>query len=160
MKLRLVLCFGLLFLIGAALPASANITQGCTVGFYKNHPQFINSGSCTQVVFDQNTIVSSVFPDVDPCVGAMTFLQLLQAPSSACGPASSLAGGQIILLRQTIARLSNAANSNPPACNALHSLVNRSNTAIDDSIATDTNNEMIALGAIFDRLNNATCTLR
>lgn len=160
MRSRVVLCLGLLFLLGAVLPASANVTQGCTVGFYKNHPQFITNASCTQMTFDQNTVVSSVFPDVDPCVGAMTFLQLLSAPSSACGNASTLAGAEIILLRQTIARLANAANSSPAACNALLGTTNRANTAIDDGIATNDRNPMISLGAVFDNLNNGTCTLQ
>lgn len=159
MKLRVVLCLGLLVVIGAALPASANVSQGCTVGFYKNHTQFLNSGSCTNEVFDPNTLVSTLFPDVDPCVGSMTLLGLLSSPSSACGGANTLAGGQIILLRQTIARLANAANSSPASCNALPGTTNRANTAIDDAIATDNRNEMIALSAVFDTLNNGTCTL-
>ena len=159
MKFRVVLCLCALFLIGAALPASANITQGCTVGFYKNHPQYITNGACTQLTFDQNTVVSSVFPDVDPCVGAMTFLQVLSAPSSACGSANSLAGAEIILLRQTIARLANAANSTPLACNALKPTVSLVNTTIDDSIATDNRDPMISVSAVFDNRNNGTCTL-
>ena len=160
MRLRVVLCFCLLMVVGAALPASANITQGCTIGFYKNHPQYITNGSCTQMTFDQNTLVSAVFPDVDPCVGAMTFLQVLGAPTSACGGGNTLAGAQIILVKQTIARLANAANSSPAACNALLGTTNRSNVAIDDGIATNDRNPMIALGAVYDTLNNGTCTLQ
>lgn len=160
MKFRVVLCFGLLFLIGAALPASANVTQQCTVGFYKNHSQYITNGSCTQMTFDQNTLVSTYFPDVDPCVGAMTFLQLLSAQTSACGPANSLSGAEIILLRQTITRLANAANSDPPACNALLGTTNRANNAIDEGIATNDRNPMISLSAVYDILNNGACTLQ
>jgi hypothetical protein len=159
MRFRVVLCLAALFLIGAALPASANITQGCTIGFYKNHPQDITNGACTQMTFDQNTVVSTVFPDVDPCVGAMTFLQVLGAPSSACGPASSLAGAEIILLKQTVARLANAANSTPLVCNALKPTVNLVNTIIDDGIANDSRDQMIAAAAIFEAKNNGTCTL-
>jgi hypothetical protein len=160
MRFRVVLCLGVLFLIGAALPASANITQGCTIGFYKNHPQFITNGACTQMTFDQNTVVSTVFPDVDPCVGAMTFLQVISAPSSACGPASSLAGAEIILLKQTVARLANAANSNPLACNALKPTVSLVNTTIDDGIATESRDKMISVAAVFQEKNNGTCTLQ
>lgn len=159
MKFRVVLCLSFLILLVAALPASANVTQGCTVGFYKNHTQFLNSGTCTNEVFDANTVVSTIFPDVDPCVGAFTFLGLLNAPTSACGGANTMAGGQIILLRQTIARLANAANSSPAACNALPGTTNRTNSAIDDAIATNNRNEMITLGAVLDTLNNGTCTL-
>src|ERR1051326_3428195 len=96
MRSRIMLCLGLLFLLGAVLPASAHVTQHCTVGFYKNHPQFLTNGTCANYTFDQSTLVSTLFPDVDPCVGAMTLLQLLQAPSSACGGANTLAGGEII----------------------------------------------------------------
>jgi hypothetical protein len=160
MRSRVVLCLAVLFLIGAALPASANITQGCTVGFYKNHPQFITNGACTQMTFDQNTVVSTVFPDVDPCVGAMTFLQVLSAPSSACGSANSMAGAEIILLRQTIARLANAANSTPLACNALKPTVNLANTTIDDGIANDSRDPLISVSAVWDAKNNGTCTLQ
>jgi hypothetical protein len=159
MRFRVVLCLCVLFLIGATLPASANITQGCTIGFYKNHPQFITNGSCAQLTFDQNTVVSTVFPDVDPCVGAMTFLQVISAPSSACGPANSLAGAEIILLRQTIARLANAANSTPLACNALKPTVNLANSTIDNGIALDDRDGLISVAAVWDARNNGTCTL-
>lgn len=159
MKARIVLCMGLLIVLGAALPASAHVTQHCTVGFYKTHTQFLNSGTCTNHVFDPTTLVSTLFPDVDPCVGAMTVLGVLQAPSSACGAASSMAGGQIILLRQAITRMANAANSSPASCDALNGTLNNTNSAIDDAIATDDRNEIIALSAVYDTLNQGDCTL-
>lgn len=159
MRGRIVLCLGLLIVFGSALPAAAHVTQHCTVGFYKNHSQFLNSGTCTNPSFTKDTVVSTVFPDVDSCVGAMTFLQLISAPSNACGAASSLAGGEIILLRQAIARLANAANSNPPSCDAVGGTTAKTNATIDDAIATDNRNELTALGAIYDTLNNGDCTL-
>ncbi len=160
MRSKVVMCIGLLFLLGAALPASAHVTQHCTVGFYKTHPQYITSGTCTNFTFNQSTLVSALFPDVDSCVGSMTLLQLLSAPSSACGGASTLAGGEIILLRQAIARLSNAANSDPPSCDAIFGTLKKTNATIDGAIATDDRNELIALGAIYDSLNQGSCTLQ
>jgi hypothetical protein len=159
MKSRIVLGLGLLVILGAALPASAHVTQHCTVGFYKNHPQFLNSATCTNFVFDQNTLVSTLFPDVDPCVGSMTLLQLLQSSSSACGAASSEAGGEIILLRQAIARLGNAANSTPIGCDAVFGTIKKTNATLDDALATDNRNEMIFLSQVYDTLNNGSCTL-
>lgn len=150
MRARIVLCMGLLIVPGAALPASAHVTQHCTVGFYKNHTQFLNSSTCTNHVFDPSTLVSTLFPDVDPCVGAMTLLGLLQSPSSSCGGGSTMAGGEIILLRQAIARIANAANSSPASCDAVNGTINNTNSTIDDAIATDGRNEMIALSAVYD----------
>jgi hypothetical protein len=160
MRSRVVLCLGLLFLVGAALPASAHVTQHCTVGFYKNHSQFLNNGTCTNYTFDQNTLVSTLFPDADPCVGAMTLLGLLQSPSSACGGANTMAGGEIILLRQAIARIANAANSDPPSCDAVFGTIHQTNNSIDNAISTDNRNALTLLSQIFDTLNNGSCTLQ
>jgi len=160
MRARIVLCLALLIVFGSALPAAAHVTQHCTVGFYKNHSQFLNSGTCTNPSFTKDTLVSAVFPNVDACVGAMTFLQLLQAPSNACGVASTLAGGEIILLRQAIARLANAANSDPASCDAVGGTTAKTNDTINDAISLDDRNELIALSAIYDSLNQGSCTLQ
>lgn len=159
MRCRGVLCLGLLFLLGAALPASAHVTQHCTVGFYKNHTQFLNNGTCTNYVFDANTLVSTLFPDVDSCVGALTLEGLLLSPSSACGDASTMAGGEIILLRQAIARIANAANSSPPSCDAVYGTIHKTNATLDDAIATDNRNELVFLSQVDDTLNQGSCTL-
>src|SRR5579863_4789461 len=151
MKSRIILCLGLMFLIGAALPASANVTQHCTVGFYKTHSQYLNSGTCTNVTFNPSTVASTLFPDLDPCVGSLTLLGVLNASSSACGT-GNIAQAELIMLKQAVARLSNAANSNPVACNALPGTINRANTAIDDAISTDNRNGLIELGAVWDTL--------
>ena len=160
MKSRIVLCLGLLFVVGAALPASAHVTQHCTVGFYKNHTQFLNNASCTNYTFDANTLVSTLFPDVDPCVGAMTLEGLLSSPSSACGGASTIPGGEIILLRQAIARSANAANSSPASCDAVYGTIHKTNATIDDAISTDNRNELIFLSQVDDTLNQGSCTLQ
>jgi hypothetical protein len=159
MKNRILLTLCFLFILGVALPASANVNQHCTVGFYKNHSQFLNSGPCANNVFNKDTLVSSVFPNVDACVGALTFLQLLLSPTTVCGDGSTFAGAEVILLRQAIVRLANAGNSSPAACNALAPFTNKTNTTIDDAIATDNRNLMTGLAGVFDSLNQGSCTL-
>ncbi len=134
------------------------VTQACTPGFYKNHPQFIIGGSCIAGL-NQNTLVSSVFSSVDAssCVGEMSLLQLLQSDSSACGAGggSTLEGAEIILLRQAITRILNATNS-VGACWAANNAINATNTAI----ATDNLNTIKNQGTIFGNLNNDNpCTL-
>jgi|SRR5579872_3811892 len=134
------------------------VTQACTPGFYKNHPQFITGGSCIAGL-DQNTLVSSVFSSVDPssCVGGMTLLQLLKSNSSACGAGggSTLEGAEIILLRQSITRMLNATNS-VRACWAANNAIKATNTAIESG-DLDTIKKQ---ATIFGNLNNDNpCTL-
>jgi len=159
MKYRILILLSVVMILGTALPASAHITQHCTVGFYKNHSKFLNSGSCTNFVFDANTLVSALFPDADPCVGSLTLLQLLQSSTSVCGTGSTIPGAEVILLRQAIARIANAANSTPISCDAVGGTIKQTNTAIDDAIATDNRNELVSLSQIFDTLNQGDCTL-
>ena len=159
MKFRVVLCVAVLFALGSTLPASAWVTEHCTVGFYKNHSQFLSSSSCTNYVWDANTLVSTLFPDVDPCVGAFTLEGLLQAPSSACGGGSTIAGGEIIMLRQAIARMGNAVNSTPISCDGVWGTIHKANATIDDAISTDNRNELIQLSQVYDSLNQGSCSL-
>ena len=159
MRYRAVLSLALLFVVAAALPATAHVSQHCTIGFYKNHTQFLSNGTCTNYTFDANTLVSALFPDVDACVGALTLEGLLQSPSSACGGGNTLAGGEIILLRQAIARIANAANSDPPSCDAVYGTIHKTNATIDDGVATDNRNELIFLSQVDDTLNQGSCTL-
>ena len=148
-------------IVCGALPyASAwPVTQACTPGFYKNHPQFITGTSKCLSGLNQDTLVSSVFSSVDStsCVGEMTLLQLLQSDSSACGAGggSTLEGAEIILLRQAITRILNATNSFD-ACWAANNAINATNTAID----SDNLNTIKNQGTIFNNLNNDNpCTL-
>ena len=159
MKWRILLLLSLLLTLGTTLPASAHVTQHCTVGFYKNHPQFLNSGTCSNIVFDSSTLVSALFPDVDSCVGALTLLQLLQSPTTVCGAGSTMPGAEVILLRQAIARIANAANSSPPSCDAVFGTIHKTNASIDDAIATDNRNELTFLSQVYDTLNQGDCTL-
>jgi hypothetical protein len=160
MKYRILLFLTLLLILGTTIPASAHVTQHCTVGFYKNHSQFLNSGTCTNFVFDSSTLVSALFPDVDPCVGALTLLQLLQDSTTVCGAGSTIPGAEVILLRQAIARIANAANSSPPSCDAVFGTIHKTNATIDDAIATDNRDELIFLSQVYDTLNQGSCTLQ
>ncbi len=160
MKHRILLSLGLLLILGTTVPASAHVTEHCTVGFFKNHSQFLNSGTCSKTVFDPTTLVSALFPDVDSCVGSLTILGLLESPTSVCGSGSTFAGAEVILLRQAIARLGNAANSSPPSCDAVYGTINKTNATIDDAIATDNRNELTVLGQFLDSLNQGDCTLQ
>lgn len=159
MKYRILILLSVVVILGTALPASAHITQHCTVGFYKNHSQFLNSGSCTKFVFNASTLVSALFPDADSCVGSLTLLQLLQNPTTVCGAGSTIPGAEVILLRQSIARIANAANSTPISCDAVSGTIQQSNTAIDDAISANDRSSLISLSQIFDTLNQGDCTL-
>ena len=107
-------------LLGAVAYAPAwPITQACTVGFFKNHPQFITGGSCVSGL-NQNTLVSAVFTpeEAGSCVGNLSILELLSSPTSVCGKGNTLEGAEVILLRQAITRVLNGTHSFD-ACHAV-----------------------------------------
>lgn len=169
MNIRTLLSVALLTTVGLGSQCFAHVNEFCTVGFYKNHSQFITSGSCTLrsgigasvTSFSSSTLVSSLFPDVDPCVGALTLLQLLQSPTTVCGTGGTLPGAEVILLRQAIARISNAANSTPPSCDAVNGTISRTNQIIDEAVANNDISVLTATAGIFDADNNAgQCTLQ
>jgi hypothetical protein len=169
MNIKRLFSLALLTTIGMGSQCLAHVNQFCTVGFYKTHPQFITSGSCTVndtftgasvTTFNQSTLVSALFPDADSCVGALTLLQLLQSPTSVCGTGNTLPGAEVILLRQAIARISNAANSSPPSCDAVNATIAHTNETIDQAVAEDSTAPLTALAGMFDADNNAgQCTL-
>lgn len=108
-------------------PTPGPITESCTPGFFKNHPQFI-----TGCGISSSTTVSTLLgatSTVDSCVGNLTLLQALQASASSCG-SGNLAQAELILVKQLIAAVANAGNSTPPACTAASTLVAQSNLAI------------------------------
>jgi hypothetical protein len=149
------------FIVGGAFTyASAwPVTQACTPGFYKNHPEFITGTTTCLSGLSQNTLVSEVFASVDAnsCVGEMSLLQLLKSDSSACGAGggSTLEGAEIILLRQAITRMLNATNSTGACWAAKHAI-----SASDAAIDTDNLNTIKNQASIFNNLNNdKPCTL-
>src|SRR5689334_10470083 len=133
-------------------PACTQITQACTLGFFKNHPQYISSNSCGS--FDQYTLVSNLFPTVDSCVGNLTLLGLLQSPTTVCGKGNTFPGAEVILLKQAIARILNGTNSNPVACKAAGAVITKTNTTITDGIALDDTSGIKVLGDRYSSLNN------
>jgi len=159
MKKKAVLtCVTLLVVIATSLLAFANLTQFCTPGFFKNHPQFITGASCIKL--DQNTLVGTYFHTVNSCIGNLTMLQALSVPTGQCGDASGLAGGEVILLRQVVSRVSNAANSDPPACNVIVPTINGVNSIVDQSIALNDRSLMIsAAQKVAAQNNDSVCTI-
>jgi hypothetical protein len=150
-------CVATIVLATVSTSSAHDITQACTVGFYKNHPEFITGGQCFSM--NQNTLVKAIFPGVDPCIGNLTILQLLQSPTSVCGPGSTLAGAEVILLRQAITRILNGVHSFD-ACFAVAAVITTTNTAIATAVATNNGSGLKSLAATFDALNNAgACTV-
>jgi hypothetical protein len=113
------------------------IGESCTPGFYKNHTDFINGGTCVSGV-TKDTLVSTIFgigSGIDACVSGKTLLQVLQAPASACGSGTT-AQKQLNLMRQAISAWLNATTSSPSACSAATGIVNATNQAIAAGDAT------------------------
>jgi hypothetical protein len=157
MKVLLVV----LVVFGAVATSSAwPIKQACTVGFFKNHPQFITGGTCAAGI-NQDTLIGSVFSAVDPasCVGKLTLLGLLSAPTDICGKGNTLEGAEVILLRQALARMLNGTNSFD-ACHAVVGVLKTTDGAIENAIATDDLSGMKSLSQRYDSLNNdRPCTI-
>src|SRR5579872_3553451 len=148
----------LLVVVATALLAFGHLTQFCTPGFFKTHPQFITGGSC--ISLDQNTPVGTLFHTVDSCVANLTMLQAISVPTNFCGEPNGLPGGEIILLRQTIARVANAANSNPPACDVMHTTIKVINDVVDQAIAMDDRSLLItAADKVGQQNNDSVCTI-
>ncbi len=148
-------------LLGAVAYAPAwPITQACTVGFFKNHPQFITGGSCLPGL-NQNTLVSAVFAPVDAssCVGKLSILELLSSPTTVCGKGNTLDGAEVILLRQAITRALNGVQSFD-ACHAVKGVIKTTDASIENGIATDDFSGMKSLANRYDQLNNDNpCTI-
>jgi hypothetical protein len=141
--------------------ASAHpITEACTVGFFKNNPQLINGGSCTFLAgLSSDTKVSALFPGVESCVGDLTILQLLQADTAVCGPGSTLAGAEVILLRQAITRVLNGVYSFD-ACSSVAAVITTTNNRIALAVATDDLSKIKSLANRYDTLNDdSPCTI-
>ena len=136
------------------------IKQACTVGFFKNHPQFITGGSCISGM-NQDTLVSAVFSPVvaGSCVGNLTILGLLSSPTSVCGKGNTLDGAEVILLRQAITRVLNGVHSFD-ACHAVIGVIKTTDASIENAIATNDLSGMKSLADKYDALNNdKPCTI-
>jgi len=147
--------------LGAVAYAPAwPITQACTVGFFKNHPQFITGGSCISGL-NKDTLVSAVFSPVEAgsCVGNLSILDLLSSPTSVCGKGNTLEGAEVILLRQAITRVLNGTHSFD-ACHAVTGVIKTTDASIENAIATNDLSGMKSLADKYDALNNdKPCTI-
>lgn len=160
-RTRFMVGFVILLVFAVVISAAAwPIKQACTPGFFKNHPQFITGGSCIAGL-NQDTLVSAVYAPVsaNSCVGKMSLLGVLSAPSSACGSGNTLDGAEVILLRQSVTRVLNGTNSFD-ACNAVNATINITDQAISYGMATNDLSKMKYLAQQFDALDNdSPCTI-
>lgn len=152
-----------LVVVGAIAYASAwPIKQACTPGFFKNHPQFITGGNCAAGI-NQDTLISSVYSSVPAgsCVGNLSLLGLLSSPTTICGKGNTLEGAEVILLRQSLTRALNGTHSPPPsACHAVVGVINTTNVAIENAIATDDLTGLKTLAEQYGALNDDNpCTI-
>lgn len=103
------------------------IAQSCTIGFYKRNPNLITG--CFGI--SSSTTVGTLLglsSQVSSCVGALSLINALNSPSSACG--GGLPQAELIMVKQLIAAVANAGNSNPPACTAASTLISQANLLI------------------------------
>ena len=60
------------------------ISEACTPGFFKNHPQFITGGTCFPGI-SQTSTVGQLFgtaSGIDACVSSLSLLAAISGPSS------------------------------------------------------------------------------
>jgi hypothetical protein len=130
------------------------ISEACTPGFFKNHPQFITGGTCFPGI-TQNSTVAALFgtaSGINSCVSSLTLLQALSDPPNQCG--GGLPQAELILIKQAITRVLNATNSSPPACTAAMAVITTTNSAIATAVATNDISGLTSLADSFDKLDN------
>jgi hypothetical protein len=147
-----------------ATPAAANVTgpdQGCTPGYWKNHPQSWQEYTTGSLVGNQWT-----FPAALASFKTETFQEALQG-----GGGPGLNGATTILLRAAVASYLNAANDNvgyplrrsqpspfqpwasdPRFANGIKGAVNAALASLDRPT-------MLALATTLDDANNLSCPL-
>jgi hypothetical protein len=113
--------------------------QGCTPGFYKNHPSEFTAPYTT------STTVGSVFSGV---LSSLSSLTLLQALNGGGGP--GIQGAQIILLRAATAALLNAAHPDVSYPLSTSQVV----TQVNAALATNNRDTILALADRLDAMNN------
>ncbi|MDQ3783703.1 MAG: hypothetical protein M3360_02305 [Actinomycetota bacterium] len=117
-------------------------TEGCTPGYWKNHPE-------AWVGYSPSQTVASVF---DGEHGSLSDATLIEALSFDGG--SGLVGAERILLRASVASLLNASSDIDFGYGATR-VVNSTNRAL----LSDSRPRILRLAAEFDRLNNRGCPL-
>jgi hypothetical protein len=117
--------------------------QGCSPGFWKNHPT-------DWVGYQPTQTVGSVFTGVDSSLSAST----LQAALDFKG-GSSLAGAEQTLLRSAVAGLLNASNPSVQFALTPNALISQVNTAI----AQAKRDAILILATALDTDNNGGCPI-
>lgn len=117
-------------------------TEGCTPGYWKNHPEAWSGYSPHQTV-------GAVFEHED---GSLSNATLIEALGFNGG--SGVVGAERILLRASIASMLNAASDIDYGYGAARVI----NTT-DRALLSDSRPRILRLAAEFDRLNNRGCPL-
>ena len=135
---------GLVMAISVAAPALAwdKGTEGCTPGYWKNHPE-------AWVNFSPNQTVGSVFEGESAQLSGATLMEALSFDGG-----DGLVGAERILLRAAVASILNAASDIDFGYGATRII----NTT-DRALLSDNRNRMIKLAAEWDRMNNRGCPL-
>src|SRR5438876_12290700 len=130
------------------------ISEACTPGFFKNHPEFITGGTCFPGISQTSTVAQlfGVASGIDSCVSSLSLLAAISGPSSQCG--GGLPQAELILIRQAITRVLNATNSSPAACTAGMAVITTTNSAIATAVATNDTSGLTKLADSFDKLDN------
>lgn len=117
-------------------------TEGCTPGYWKNHPE-------AWVGYSPNQTVASVFDGEDGSLSEATLIEALGFNGG-----SGLVGAERILLRASVASLLSAASDIDYGYGATR-VVNTANR----SLLSDSRPRILRMAAEFDRLNNRGCPL-
>jgi hypothetical protein len=136
------------------IPAGAQVrgNEGCTPGYWKNHPAaWADTGQ--QTPFNPSQTVASVWPDVNdrfPGLGDDTLMQALSYKGG-----SGLEGMARNLLRHAVAALLNASVDGVDYSYWQNSVINQTN----DALATGSRSAMEALKNTWAAANERGCPL-
>lgn len=126
---------------GMAVPAGAvdGGVGACTPGYWKNHTD--NWKRATT-----DTVVGSIFAGATTATSGASFLEALSFKGG-----KGLEGAERILMRAAVAGYLNEVHTDLGYPLSRNGIVRR----VDEAIATQQRDEMIAMAAFFDDLNNA-----
>lgn len=125
-------------------PSPTPGAQGCTPGFWKNHP------NVWPAPYTPSQLVSSVFTGADPSLASATLIQALAFKG---GP--GVVGAESILLRAAVAALLNSADSSISYPLTTAQVIAQVNTAL----ASGDRSTILALATLLDDDNNLGCPI-
>jgi hypothetical protein len=117
-------------------------TEGCTPGYWKNHPE-------AWVGYSPSQTVASVFDGEEASLSDATLIEALGFKGG-----SNLVGAERILLRASVASLLSASSDIDYGYGAAR-VINSTNRAL----LSDSRSRILKMAAEFDRLNNRGCPL-